>query len=172
MRPVELATDETPTLPVLQHVVEWLRSTEGYEPDAVITLQPTSPLRTARHIEEAIALFIEDPNADSLVSCVEVPHIFHPRSVMRMNAQGYLEPYLSQTQPPRRQEKENVVARNGAAVYITRIDRIREFIFGGNLLAYFMDPSQSMDIDDEADMQRAEEALVAAGQGSGTNGGT
>jgi CMP-N-acetylneuraminic acid synthetase len=171
MRPAELAMDETPTLSVLQHAVDRLRSTEGYEPDAVITLQPTSPLRTARHIEEAIVLFNEDPNADSLVSCVEVPHIFHPRSVMRMNAQGYLEPYLAQPQPTRRQAKEKVVARNGAAIYITRIDRIQEYVFGGNLLAYYMDQSQSMDIDDETDLQRAEAALVAAGQGSRTHGG-
>src|SRR5499427_7572207 len=45
MRPPDLARDETPHLPVLQHAVQWLRERERYEPDAVMILQPTSPLR-------------------------------------------------------------------------------------------------------------------------------
>jgi len=161
MRPEALAGDDTPTLPVLQHVVEHLREGEGYAPDAVVTLQPTSPLRTAEDIEEAIALFMEDPDADSLVSCVKVPHIFHPTSVMRVNPRGYLESYLAQAQPTRRQAKEDVVARNGAAIYITRIDKLKEYIFGGNLLPYYMDYSRSIDIDEEADLERAEAMLMA-----------
>lgn len=166
LRPAELATDETPTLPVLQHVVNRLRETEGYVPDAVVTLQPTSPLRTSTHIEEAIELFIGDPDADSLVSCVHMPHIYHPSSVMHVNAKGYLEPYLARPQPTRRQAKERIVARNGAAIYITRSDKLGEYIFGGNLLAYFMNESDSLDVDDETDLRRAEAAIVAAGRSS------
>src|ERR1700751_5255970 len=39
MRPAELARDETPHLPVLQHAIEWLRTNERYQPDAVMILQ-------------------------------------------------------------------------------------------------------------------------------------
>ena len=55
MRPAELARDETPHLPVLQHAVDWLRDHERYEPDAVMILQPTSPLRRRGDIRESIA---------------------------------------------------------------------------------------------------------------------
>ena len=99
-----------------------------------MTLQPTSPLRSAGHIDAAAELFESDVAADSLVSCIEVPHIFHPCSVMRKGDDGYLRPFFdSETSPTRRQDKELVFARNGAAIYITRAGRLREYIFGGRL---------------------------------------
>lgn len=160
-RPQSLARDDSPTLDSLRHTVAALETVDGYRPDAVITLQPTSPLRTARHIDEAAALFAADPTADSLVSCVPVPHIFHPRSVMRRDADGYLAPYLPDPQPTRRQDKEPVLARNGAAIYITRTERLADFVFGGRLIAYLMDEDSSLDIDVEADLAFAERRLLA-----------
>lgn len=155
MRPPELAGDDTTTLAVLQNVLVRLQTEEGYHPDAVMTLQPTSPLRTAQHIDAAISLFQADQSADSLVSCIEVPHIFHPESVMKTDAHGYLRPYLSIPQPTRRQDKSPVFARNGAAIYITRTECLDAFIFGGNLIAYPMDDVSSLDIDNEQDLVRA-----------------
>jgi CMP-N-acetylneuraminic acid synthetase len=160
MRPPELARDDSPTLAALQHAVAELAA-GGYRPQAVLTLQPTSPLRTARHIDEAAALFAADPAADSLVSCIPVPHIFHPRSVMVRDGQGYLRPYLADPQPTRRQDKEPVFARNGAAIYITRTARLAEYVFGGRLIAYAMDEESSLDIDSEDDLRRAEARLRA-----------
>lgn len=162
MRPAELAVDNAPTLPVLQHVVRLLKQ-QAYAPDAVITLQPTSPLRVSRHIDEAAALFATDQTADSLVSCISVPHIFHPLSVMRRGPEGYLEPYITQTdQPNRRQDKPAVFARNGAAIYITRTERLEHYIFGGRLIAYEMPARESIDIDDMNDFSRAEALLTSA----------
>jgi CMP-N,N'-diacetyllegionaminic acid synthase len=158
MRPGELARDDTPTRDVLQHLVTEL-SREGYRPDAVLTLQPTSPLRTAQHIDEAVALFQSKPEADSLVSCIEVPHIFHPLSVMCIDKEGYLVPFLAQPQPSRRQDKQPVFARNGAAIYITRTERLAEYVFGGLLVPYMMDADSSIDIDTLDDLAAAERIL-------------
>ena len=47
-----------------------------------MTLQPTSPLRVAKHINEAIELFKNDDRADSLVSVIEVPHNYMPEKIM------------------------------------------------------------------------------------------
>ena len=159
-RPAELAADDTPTRPVIVHAFD-AAAASGFAADAVFTLQPTSPLRTARHIDDAAALFAADPFADSLVSCIAVPHIFHPRSVMRMSPEGYLQPYLDAPLPLRRQDKEPVFARNGAAIYITRADRLSEFIFGGRLLRFEMTPADSLDIDTPDDLDRADAALSA-----------
>lgn len=158
MRPSSLAQDDTPTRAVLEHVVAEL-AIESYIPDAVLTLQPTSPLRTVRHVDEAMALFAADPKADSLVSCVEVPHIFHPQSVMRRTWDGYLEPYLPAMQPTRRQDKPTVFARNGAAIYITRTARLSSYVFGGRLIPYLMDVESSIDIDSIEDLHAAERLL-------------
>jgi CMP-N,N'-diacetyllegionaminic acid synthase len=160
MRPAALAQDDTPTRAVLAHVVDEL-AREFYAPDAVMTLQPTSPARTVRHIDDAAALFASHPSADSLVSCIEVPHIFHPLSVMRRNAEGYLEPFLPAAQPHRRQDKPPLFARNGAAIYITRTTRLAEYVFGGRLLPYPMDEESSVDIDTIEDIARAEHILRA-----------
>jgi CMP-N-acetylneuraminic acid synthetase len=162
MRPAALAADDTPTRAVLEYVVAELAA-ENYCSDAVLTLQPTSPLRTATHVDEAVALFAADVIADSLVSCVEVPHVFHPESVMRRNADGYLEPYFRAPQPHRRQDKPPAFARNGAAIYITRTARIVEYVFGGRLICYLMDAESSIDIDTLDDLHLAERMLKARG---------
>jgi CMP-N,N'-diacetyllegionaminic acid synthase len=160
MRPASLAQDDTPTRAVLEYVVAELAA-ECYVPDAVLTLQPTSPLRATRDIDDAAALFAADPSADSLVSCIEVPHVFHPESVMRMTPDGYLAPYLATPQPTRRQDKPAVFARNGAAIYITRTARLAEYVFGGRLIPYPMPAERSLDIDSIDDLRVAERRLGA-----------
>jgi Trk K+ transport system NAD-binding subunit len=45
IRPAELAEDTTPDLPVFQHALAWLREHEGWVPEIVVQLRPTSPLR-------------------------------------------------------------------------------------------------------------------------------
>jgi len=160
LRPQELATDTTPTKDVIFHLVNKITETEGWIPDIVVTLQPTSPLRNHVHIDEAISIFVADELADSLVSCVQVPHIFHPESVMKVDSNGYLVPYLSPQQPSRRQDKQVIWARNGAAIYITRQNKLHEFIFGGNLIAYAMHPDVSVDIDTMEDFHKAENHLL------------
>ena len=157
-RPIALAGDLSTTREVLLHAVQELAST-GYYPDAILTLQPTSPLRTAQHIDEAIRLFSSNKMADSLVSCIPLPHIYHPLSLMTYNNDGYLKPFLNLPQPTRRQDKPPLYARNGAAIYITRTDRLKEYIIGGNILPYIMDSAASLDVDTTEDLSEADRIL-------------
>ena len=153
MRPPELARDDIPTLPVLQHVVANL----GEKFDCVVTLQPTSPLRTAKHIDEALELFESDPEANSLVSIIHVPHNMNPYSIMELK-DGYLTNYIEQDELLlRRQDKPEFYARNGAAIYITSILQIHKYVFGGKILPYFMDALESIDIDTEEDFLLAKQ---------------
>ena len=161
-RPPELAQDDTPMLEVVQHAITQL-DRSGYRADVVMLLQPTSPLRTSLHIEEACRRFASCPEADSLVSCIPVPHIFHPTSVMRTNGEGFLVPYVEGPVPTRRQDKEPLFARNGPVICMTRADRVADYLFGGNLIAYPMDEGVSVDIDDERDFATAEHALAGRG---------
>ena len=50
MRPKRFATDRATTRSVQRHALKWLSDNEGYQPEAVVTLQPTSPFRSADHI--------------------------------------------------------------------------------------------------------------------------
>lgn len=159
-RPASLAEDDTPTLPVLRDA--WERLGGGFQ--AVMTLQPTSPFRTAAHIDGALELFARHPDADSLVSVVRAPHNMTPSSLMRMGEDGCLSNWQEAGQAPlRRQDKPVLWARNGAAIYITRSDRLAEYVFGGRILAFPMSKLESIDLDDWEDWRLAEALLAAPG---------
>ena len=59
-RPLNLAQDDTPALPVIKHALNALEDIDGYKPDVIIILQPTSPLRTNKHISEALNLYLSN----------------------------------------------------------------------------------------------------------------
>jgi CMP-N,N'-diacetyllegionaminic acid synthase len=160
LRPSELADDTAPMLGVLRHSLAWLES-QGLAVEALVLLQPTSPLRTCRHVDEAIALFRSAP-ASSVVSVVEVPHQFNPVSVMKLSAQGTLTPFLAdQFSATRRQDKPKAYARNGPVVLICHPDTLRSGeLFGVSCLPYFMSEKDSLDIDTPQDMLLAEQALL------------
>jgi CMP-N,N'-diacetyllegionaminic acid synthase len=160
LRPEALAQDETPMREVLAHCVAELAKTEGYRPDIVVTLQPTSPLRTSAQIDEALEIFESHPDADSLVSCVRVPHHFHPSSVMKLDDSGYLQPYLESATVTRRQDKAPTFARNGPEICITRVEKLDEYVFGGRLIPYIVDEREIVDIDEISDLERAESILA------------
>jgi CMP-N-acetylneuraminic acid synthetase/2-polyprenyl-3-methyl-5-hydroxy-6-metoxy-1,4-benzoquinol methylase len=150
MRPASLAADDTPMLPVLQHAVTAMRNC-GFVADAVVLLQPTSPLRRAEHIDAAVDL-LERSGADSVVSVMEVPHQFNPVSVMRLDGDR-LQPFIDGPLVTRRQDKPRVFARNGPAVVAVRTSVIEGgSLYGDDCRALVMSPSESLDIDGPADL--------------------
>lgn len=155
-RPEELSKDNSPTLPVIQHAISKLERL----PEYVITLQPTSPFRTSVHINDASTLIRKNIKADSLVSVTRVPHNMIPESIMNINSEGYLINYLDQEAPIlRRQKKPVYYARNGAAIYITKTDKLNHYVYGGIVLPYIMNFMESMDIDEEEDFILAEKIM-------------
>ena len=70
IRPEELARDETPTLPVLQHAIRYLETNENYHSDIVVLLYATNPLLTRERISQGIDLLINE-DYDSVLSVVE-----------------------------------------------------------------------------------------------------
>jgi len=159
IRPADLARDETPTLPVLIHVLDRLEGSY----DAVMVLQPTSPLRLSKDIDEAIRMLEEDTEADSVISVVEVGDA-HPARMKRMK-DGVLEdlPFSEEFEGQRRQDLPQLYLRNGA-IYLTRTRVLREQLSlkGNRCLAYVMPRERSVNIDDALDLIFAQ-ALIAAG---------
>jgi CMP-N-acetylneuraminic acid synthetase len=154
MRPADLSTDDTPMLPVLQHALETM-ATAGVDSDVVVLLQPTSPLRRAEHIDAGVAL-LESSGADSVVSVVEVPHQYHPRSVMTIDG-GRLRPVMEGPAATRRQDKPRVYARNGPAVLAVRSAVLRAgSLYGNDTCPLVMSPRESLDIDDAWDLELAD----------------
>jgi CMP-N,N'-diacetyllegionaminic acid synthase len=150
-RPASLAGDDTPMRAVIDHALAELGA-----PDVLVLLQPTSPLRRSEHIDEAIRLLLES-GADCVVSVVEVPHRFGPESLMALE-DGRLVP-LSEA-ATRRQDKQPVYARNGPAILAVRPDRIGDDLYGGDCRPYLMRAEDSIDIDEEFDLELAEFLLA------------
>ena len=164
VRPAELSSDAAEMLPVMRHALDWLTE-NGPEPIALILLQPTSPLRKASHIDEAIALLL-DSEASTVVSVVAVPHQYGPASVMTMNADGRLTPFLPGPPILRRQDKPRVFARNGPAILAVRSSTLRcGKLYGDPTLGYRMTIADSFDIDEPEDLWLAEQYLKHHGAG-------
>jgi N-acylneuraminate cytidylyltransferase/CMP-N,N'-diacetyllegionaminic acid synthase len=155
LRPVELAQDETPTLPVLQHVVDFLHNKESYEPDMIVTLQPTSPLRKTEHIDEAIIKLIET-EADSVVSLCKVEH--SPYWMKKLEGDNRVFSFIEESEKyTRRQDLPKIYRLNGA-VYVTKYDVLMRGnrILGDDTRAIIMSQEDSIDIDTELDLMLAE----------------
>jgi len=151
-RPKELATDEIPMLPVIEHALSNIED----KFDAVVLLQPTSPMRSYQHINDAINIFNADIHADSLVSVSKVPHIMCPEKVM-LFSDGYL---LGNNEMLQRQKIQSYYARNGA-IYIARPSTIKcSGFLGSFILPYFMKKNESIDIDDIDDWEIAEALML------------
>jgi CMP-N-acetylneuraminic acid synthetase len=71
LRPAELAADRTTDLPVFQHALTWLAKNEGYHPEVVLHLHPTSPVRPRGCVDRAVHLLLDNPDADCVRSVVE-----------------------------------------------------------------------------------------------------
>lgn len=154
MRPADLADDVTPMLPVLQHAVREMTA-RGFAADAVVLLQPTSPLRRAEHIDAAVDL-LESTGADTVVTVVEVPHQFNPASVLRVD-DGRVQPLLDGPPVLRRQDKPLLYARNGPAVLALRVAQLeRGAFYGGDTRALIMSSEDSLDIDSPWDLDLLE----------------
>ena len=146
-----LSKDDTPTLSVIQNVINNIN--DRY--DAVMTLQPTSPLRSSLHINEAINLFCENKLADSLVSVVQTPHNYLSEKQMLINGDFI----FGNSHPLRRQECKISYSRNGAAIYLSKIELLKTSILGLKIIPYIMDKIHSIDIDDMEDWLIAESIL-------------
>lgn len=159
MRPPELARDETPMLPVLQHAIDAL-SGDGWVPEFVVLLQPTSPLRRADHVRSALTLLTES-GADSVVTVVEVPRHFSPDYVMRIE-NGALRPFLPEgAAVTRRQDVRPAYSRDGT-VYAFRRDTISRYnsIYGPDCRPLIIDADDSLSIDTPRDWSAAERILA------------
>jgi len=155
LRPAELARDKAPTLPVVQHALGWLEQHEGYKPDLVVLLQPTSPLRRAEHIDQGIKLLLQT-DADSVVSVCEVEH--SPYWMRVLDNEGRVKPFVEGDHEfSRRQDLPPVYRLNGA-LYVTkrRIVMEERCLLGDDVRALVMAREDSIDIDDEVDFLLAE----------------
>lgn len=155
-RPEHLAEDTTPTLPVLQHAIAFLKE-EGKEFDAICLLQPTSPFRPKGFLDKALKTF-QEKQTDSLVSVLEVPHQYNPHWTFEANEKGILHIATGEKQIiSRRQELPKAYHRDGS-IYITKTNVIesQNSLYGQSISYIVSDIAYYVNIDTLEDWQQAE----------------
>lgn len=150
LRPAELASDTAKTEDVL------LYSLDKFAPDVdiVVLLQPTSPLRTAEHIDEALELFMKN-EAFSVVSVTPCEHPpLWSNTLPKDNSMGnFIRPEALS-----RSQDINQYYRLNGAIYIFDVKTLREYNeirYTSDTYAYVMDNDVSFDIDTETDFDLA-----------------
>jgi len=163
LRPAKLARDETPMLPVLQHVVLWLETNEGYFPDFVALLEPTSVCRRPFHIQEAANLILKS-NIDSIIGVSEIPAEFSAHwqfSVGKENKAKLVSNKPIRNIISRRQSLPKTYRRNGV-IYIFKKNLLfgpNPNLYGNNTRALIVDEKYSQDINNPEDLAMAKIAL-------------
>jgi CMP-N-acetylneuraminic acid synthetase len=151
-RPAELATDEALIEPVIEHAVEWLREHEGETYDTIALLQATAPLRTAEHVDEAVATY-EAEDADSLVAVSE-------GDSYRWRETPDGAEIVNYDSRKRRQEKEPEYVESGA-LYLVDTDLFLETgdLQAGKTALSVLDRVSALDIDEPFELWMADEIL-------------
>lgn len=162
MRPFELARDDSPSIDVALHALHWLKSEEGWVPDILVLLQPTSPLRRAEHIDQAVEL-LQKEQIDTVVSVVKVPHNFSPYSIQKIE-NDLLKDFWGEPLPFDRYRRQNfptLYARNGPAILAARVPVLIQFksFYGNRVKPYIMLERDSIDVDNRFDLKMAEWVL-------------
>lgn len=145
-RPQELAQDTTTTFDTILHT---LQNTEQY--NFVILLQPTSPLRTEVHIDEAIEL-LDEKKADAIISICETEH--SPLWSNTLPKDESMENFISEEIKNIRSQDLPLYYKLNGAIYICKIDSLKRdnsFFLKKNIYGYKMDQKSSIDIDTELD---------------------
>lgn len=159
VRPAHLSTNEATHWMVVEHALDWLEAARGASgDDALLLLQPTSPLRTADDIEQCIRI-LKASSAPGVVAVSEMKH--HPFYARSITGQGVLTPWNGLVDPELpRQCLPPAYFVNGA-IYLARIRSIREArsLEPAGSLSYVMPPERSYDIDQEIDLLFAEMLL-------------
>lgn len=152
LRPASLAMDNSETIPVILHALEWYEKNERFFPKFVVLLQPTCPFRSSDHIVNSFNQIVES-NADSLISVNPVRE--HPCEYV-LKGDMRFEYVLAPPEKPGRQNFPEIFFINGA-IYISAVSLIKErrILFDRKAIIYEMELRESIDIDEPDDLEYA-----------------
>ena len=161
LRPAEIAQDNTTDLPVFEHALQWLEANEDYQPEIVIQLRPTSPIRPRDCVDSAVNILLQQADAD----CVRgvVPAGQNPHKMWRiagdgqpmkslLEAEGITEPYNAPRQilPPVYWQTGHI-----DAIRVSTIKQ-KHSLTGDVIYPLVIDPRYTVDIDNLSDWAKYE----------------
>lgn len=163
LRPSELARDETRDHPVVLHALDWLEREQGYRPELVVQLRPTSPLRPHGLVDDGVARLRAEPLADALRAVS--PSRENPYKTWRQN-DGWLSPvaHLADVHEPYNAPRQALPATfwQTGHLDVARVTTVRAgSLTGARLLPLWVDARHAVDIDTLDHWQAAERLAFA-----------
>ena len=147
LRPADLAEDDTPDLPVIQHALEFF----NWEPELIVILRPTCPLRTAEDISQSIGL-LKSPETHSVRSVTLAEH--SPYWMYKVEEDRLVK--FAEGDYPRRQDLPQIYRLNGV-VDATKASIVKKgSLYGDNIAPLIIEPERAIDIDTPQDLKIAE----------------
>ena len=156
VRPMELAQDNTPTIDVIIHTLQWYEN-QNISFDAVCLLQVTTPFRTVEFLNKAIEKFIEK-DSDSLVSVQKVPHEYNPHWTFEVNSKGNLKIATGESEIIKRRQELPVAYHRDGSIYITKVKVLlqNKSLYGDTTAFVESDSESYVNIDTIEDWVKAE----------------
>ena len=156
LRPANLARDESPMIPMLQHAVDFIEKQDGVRMDWICLLQPTEPFRTVSDIEQCLRLGFAG-GCDSVITVVRV-FATHPILMKRIEDDVLLPFCVEEREGTRRQDYQPAAYMRNGSIYLSRRDALMEqgSIWGQTIRPYVMPLERSVSIDTELDLKLAE----------------
>jgi len=165
-RPAELAGDDTPHYPVLQHAIQWYEETFNRRVRILCFVQPTAPFTLAEDIDRCIDAALSDPQCTAAISFVEARH--NPYFVLFEEVDGYLQPLMRERgferqigedgkRLLRRQDAPSVLQAAGM-VFATKRFTIMELdsYYGTRAIPVVVDAERFCEIDHPTDLALAQ----------------
>jgi CMP-N,N'-diacetyllegionaminic acid synthase len=159
LRPGTLGRDDTAMVDVVVHALETLAE-QGYDPDAVLLIQPTSPLRRPEHLRRAVELL--GPH-DAVCSVVALPADLCPHYVMRIDPSGFLDHFLPEGAGVTRRQDVPPAYRRDGTIFLTRSQVLLEqrSFYGRRCIPMLLAAHEALNIDEPADWAAAERRIAA-----------
>lgn len=154
LRPSELAKDNSTTIETIEHVLQHCKTY-----DYIVLLQPTSPLRKATHIDEAIE-YLHEKKADAIISVAPSSH--NPLWSNTLPEDNNMSSFLKEELKNKRSQDLPTYYQLNGAIYICKTSRLlqeKTLFFKDNIYAFIMDKRSSVDIDEELDFLYAQTIL-------------
>lgn len=167
LRPADISQDNSLDLPLFEQALQWLEENEGYKPDVLIQLRPTSPIRPRDCVDNAVRILLAHDDAD----CVRgvVPAGQNPHKMWRfagegkpmkplLTVEGIAEPYNAPRQilPPVYWQTGHIDAIRATTI------RQKKSLTGNAIYPLMIDPRYTVDIDNLSDWAKYE-ALALSG---------
>ncbi|HLF18638.1 MAG TPA: acylneuraminate cytidylyltransferase family protein [Candidatus Omnitrophota bacterium] len=153
LRPAQLAQDESLIEHAIEHCVNWLKENEHCQYDYIVLLQPTSPLRSAKEIDQAIEHYFRHKKTekDHLISVTRAPQ--KTAWLMRTNDAGYIEFCFDEALTKRQRQGLDTYYLPNGAIYLGSSEIMCHLQdHNKHILPFIMDEKSSVDIDTSGDL--------------------